>query len=188
VRATRSNTAAISSAVVGAAEREPTRALRAIRVRTLLLNLDGYLRDNAPPRQGMSATVAALDTRRRLLEYSTAGHPPTLLLREGRVRELEAPPGILLATPFLLGSGYARLELPVRSGDRLLFYTDGLFEVTSGADGAGEPLGRRGLAELFAAAVLARPEAALQELARRVAEWAGRPAEDDRTALLVAIA
>jgi len=178
--------ASLMMAIARAQVRELARGFR--RTDELLLNLDGYLRDHAPPRQGMSLVVAVLDLRRGVLEYSNAGHPPTLLLREGRVRELDSPPGILLATPFLLGSGYARVELPIRSGDRLLFYTDGLFEVTSGADGEGEPLGRRGLAELFTAAVRERSEAPLAELARRVAEYDGAVhAQDDRTALLVAL-
>ena len=177
--------ASLMMAIARAQVRELARGFR--RTDELLLHLDGYLRDHAPPRQGMSLMVAVLDLRRGVLEYSNAGHPPTLLLREGRVQELDAP-GILLATPFLLGSGYARLELAVRSGDRLLFYTDGLFEVTSDAEGEGEPLGRRGLAELFAAVVRERPEAPLTELGRRVAAYDGAVrAQDDRTALLVAV-
>jgi serine phosphatase RsbU (regulator of sigma subunit) len=80
------------------------------------------------------------------------------------------------------------VELPVRHGDWILFYTDGLFEVTSAANGDGEPLRRSGLAQFFAAAVRAKPEAPLAELARCVAAYDGADrAEDDRTALLVAL-
>ena len=178
--------ASLTMAIARAQLRELARGFR--RTDELLLNLDGYLRDNAPPRQGMSLAVAVLDLRRNILETSSAGHPPPLLLREERARELDASPGILLATPFLLGSGYKRVELSVQPGDWMLFYTDGLFEVTSGADGAGETLGRQGLAELFAAAVRERPEAPLVELAGRVAAYDGEDrAQDDRTALLVAL-
>jgi serine phosphatase RsbU (regulator of sigma subunit) len=178
--------ASLLVAIARAQLRELARGFR--RSDELLLRLDGYLRDHAPAEQGMSLAVAVLDLRRSVLEYSSAGHPPALLLRDERAREVDVPPGILLATPFLRGSGYTRHELALEPGDLLLFYTDGLFEVTSGVQEEGELLGRQRLAELFAAAVRERPEAPLAELARRVQAYGGDArAQDDRTALLVAL-
>jgi hypothetical protein len=60
-------------AIARAQIRELARSFR--RTDELLLNLDGYLRDNAPPKQGMSLVVSVYDRRDHVLEYSVAGHP-----------------------------------------------------------------------------------------------------------------
>lgn len=171
-------------AVARAQVRELARSFR--RTDEVLLNLDGYLRDNAPPRQGMSLVVAVHDDREQLLEYSSAGHPFPLLLRGGEVSVLPGRPGVLLALPFLVGAGYERREIPVERGDRLLFFTDGLCEVAVDEDGT--QLGAPGLARLLAEVAAAAPDRCLEALLARVAALDRSPtADDDRTALLARI-
>jgi serine phosphatase RsbU (regulator of sigma subunit) len=178
--------ASLMMAVARAQIREMARHFR--RTDELLLNLDGYLRDNAPSGQGMSLIVAALDTRTLVLEHSTAGHPPPLLVRTDAVSEIETSPGILLALPILLGIGYERLEAQLQPGDRLLFYTDGLYEVGNRTGGGDELLGPEGLANLFREVARSDAENPLQELMRRLRAFEGplQP-EDDRTGLLLTI-
>ena len=168
-------------AIARAQIRELTRSFR--RTDELLLNLDGYLRDNAPPRQGMSLLVAVYDRRDRILEYSAAGHPFPLLLRGGDTSHLPGRPGILLALPFMLDKGYPRGETELASGDRLLFYTDGLFEVAT--DPIGVQLGPAGLATLFREVIDGGGGTPLHDLLARVAAAdVNDAADDDRTALL----
>jgi sigma-B regulation protein RsbU (phosphoserine phosphatase) len=172
-------------AIARAQVRELARGFR--RTDELLLALDGYLRDNAPPRQGMSLVVAVFDRRERVLEYSTAGHPFPFLRRGGTVTDLPGRPGILLALPFLLGTGYERRELELEAGDQLLFFTDGLFELP--VDAEGHQLGVEGLRALFDTVCGERPDAVLDELVTRVAAAdTNAVADDDRTALLLTIA
>lgn len=173
-------------AVAGAQIRELARRFR--RTDELLLNLDGYLRDNAPAGQGMSLVVAALDTRTLLLEHSTAGHPPPLLLREGGVAEVETRPGILLALPILLGVGYERVETQIQQGDCLLFYTDGFYEVNHQGQGGEDLMGGDFLCRLFGEISTRKPERLLPELLSRLRELE-EPLEprDDRTAMLLTI-
>ncbi|MFC5638480.1 SpoIIE family protein phosphatase [Streptomyces bullii] len=62
----------------------------------------------------------------RRLVWAQAGHPPPLLLRDGEVRYLTRPYGLLLgasATP-----SFEEAECHLEPGDRLLLYTDGLVE------------------------------------------------------------
>ncbi|MER5884882.1 SpoIIE family protein phosphatase [Streptomyces sp. NPDC001941] len=60
------------------------------------------------------------------LTWVQAGHPPPLLLRDGRARYLPAPCGLLLgAAP---APRYEAATLLLRPGDHLLLYTDGLVE------------------------------------------------------------
>jgi sigma-B regulation protein RsbU (phosphoserine phosphatase) len=63
----------------------------------------------------------------RTLLWSAAGHPPPLLLRaDGTVQLLDSPPERLLGAD---STGLrADHEVPVRPGDTVLFYTDGLIE------------------------------------------------------------
>jgi serine phosphatase RsbU (regulator of sigma subunit) len=178
--------ASLMMAIAGAQICELARHFR--RTDELLLNLDGYLRDNAPAGQGMSLTVAALDTRTLVLEHSTAGHPPPLLLRDGAVTELETRPGILLALPILLGVGYERIEMQLQPGDRLLFYTDGFYEINDPVHGQKGLLGGDELARLFGEVARRKPEGLLPELLRclRGMEEPLEP-QDDRTALLLTL-
>ncbi|OXY85929.1 SpoIIE family protein phosphatase [Streptomyces diastatochromogenes] len=58
--------------------------------------------------------------------WSSAGHLPLLLLRDGRARLLETPPDVLLgAVP---SSTYHERRIVLRPMDTLLLYTDGLIE------------------------------------------------------------
>jgi len=171
-------------AIARAQIRELARGFR--RTDELLLNLDGYLRDNAPPKQGMSLIVAVYDRRTHLLEYSAAGHPFPFVLRNGEVRDLPGKPGLLLALPFLLGGGYERREFELEPGDRLLLFTDGLYEVE--VDEAGAQLGRVGLVALFDEVMRADEHDPLAELLHRIAAVdIAEHADDDRTALLLTL-
>jgi serine phosphatase RsbU (regulator of sigma subunit) len=73
------------------------------------------------------ARVEAADGPARRLRWSSAGHPPPLLLdADGRVRVLHAPPERLLG----MREPAARSdhEVDLHPGDTVLLYTDGLLE------------------------------------------------------------
>ncbi|MFH8621190.1 SpoIIE family protein phosphatase [Streptomyces vietnamensis] len=77
---------------------------------------------------GITATsVCALyDPEDRGLLWTSAGHLPMVLLRDGRARLLEPPQDLLLgAVP---GYSYREQRIGLRPGDTLLLYTDGLIE------------------------------------------------------------
>ncbi|GAB4254224.1 MAG: hypothetical protein Kow00129_15240 [Thermoleophilia bacterium] len=76
-----------------------------------------------------------LDLAERRFRYASAGHPPAMLRRGGKVQRLEnqlPPLGVLPLPEFRLS------ELTVESGDLLLFYTDGVIEARQRADFFGE--------------------------------------------------
>ncbi|MFI1100355.1 PP2C family protein-serine/threonine phosphatase [Streptomyces melanogenes] len=73
-----------------------------------------------------TAVCALYDPADRSLRWSSAGHLPLLLLRDGRARLLEGPHDLLLgATPSVT---YQEVRTPLRRDDTLLLYTDGLIE------------------------------------------------------------
>jgi serine phosphatase RsbU (regulator of sigma subunit) len=96
----------------------------------------------------------------RSLRWSSAGHPPALVLsRDGTTTLLDAPPELLLG----VDAGVERSDHEVRlaPGDTLLLYTDGLVErpertIVEGLGELAEVLSRLGSAPLdeICAAVL----------------------------------
>ncbi|MEV6553248.1 SpoIIE family protein phosphatase [Streptomyces sp. NPDC051597] len=73
-----------------------------------------------------TALCALYDPGDRSLRWSSAGHLPLLLLRDGRARLLDGPHDLLLgAVPSVT---YREIHTPLRPGDTLLLYTDGLIE------------------------------------------------------------
>jgi len=64
-----------------------------------------------------------LDVPNKRLTYCNAGHPPGLLLRGGKVTELNVNNMVLGVT---CDEQYTQSTLDLKHGDTLLFYTDGL--------------------------------------------------------------
>lgn len=77
------------------------------------------------------------------LRYSSAGHPPALLIRDGQVHKLKTvgiPIGMLPIGNYQQGS------IQVQAGDRLYLFSDGAFEIPMGE---GEIVGLAKLTELL---------------------------------------
>jgi serine phosphatase RsbU (regulator of sigma subunit) len=123
-----------------------------------------------------------LDAARAKLVYANAGHNPPLLARvDGHVETLQSS-GTVLGV--FAEAEYASGEVALRSGDRLLLYTDG---ITEARDKAGEEFGE---ARLQAALVRNRHLAASdlhQAVMSEVTRFAGAGFEDDATLLAVAV-
>jgi phosphoserine phosphatase RsbU/P len=85
-----------------------------------------------------------LDARNRKLTYCNAGHPPPLLLRNGRVRELRSDNMVLGVDP---EEQYTQSVLDLQHDDTLMLYTDGLAEAMNFRN---EMFGRQRIFEAFA--------------------------------------
>ncbi|MFD3663719.1 SpoIIE family protein phosphatase [Streptomyces sp. NPDC058659] len=85
-----------------------------------------------------TAVCALYDPEDRGLLWSSAGHLPLMLVRDGRARLLDPPKDVLLgAVPSF---PYREQRIGLRPGDTLLLYTDGLIERRH--DGIDEGLAR----------------------------------------------
>lgn len=91
--------------------------------------LVGWLNDlvlDLEPASTGTAVVAHFEPQSRFLEWASAGHPPPVLLRDGKAGPLsvEADPLLGAAPDF----EYATHSTQLEPGDLVLFYTDGLIE------------------------------------------------------------
>ncbi|TGM89345.1 serine/threonine-protein phosphatase [Leptospira licerasiae] len=74
----------------------------------------------------ITAVYMRLDRDKKCLIYSYAGHHPAALIKsDGSVRELAGKGTVLLALPKLFNRDY---EVSLESGDRVLLFSDGMFE------------------------------------------------------------
>jgi sigma-B regulation protein RsbU (phosphoserine phosphatase) len=120
----------VSAAIVMSAVRGAVRAL-AVDPGSLptpekvLERVNRALYSITPPHQFMSLLYGVVDTRRKLLTYSNAGHPSPVLIRQGRPLALDSH-GMLLGV--LADTTYSGSALPIASGDTLVAFTDGISE------------------------------------------------------------
>jgi phosphoserine phosphatase len=89
--------------------------------------------------------------RRSRLTWVNGGHPPALVRCAGRVIELE---GSGLPLGMLPDQGYTAGEIPFEPGDRLLMYTDGVFE--AGAEARAGAFGLDRVRQMFESVDVAR--------------------------------
>ena len=116
------------------------------------------------------------------VRYFNAGHPPPLWLRSsGDVETLETT--ALILTPMLPHHDAEIDEVELESGDRLLVFSDGMYEVLDTGD---REWGLEGLMAAFQGTAEASPSEALDGIMTRLREHAGeRPLIDDATVVLV---
>ncbi len=79
----------------------------------------------------VTAFTAEIDHRSMVMRFVSNGHPPLLIIRDGRVRLFPDMDGPGTNTPIAWETSgpFHAAEYPLREGDKLIFYTDGLNEM-----------------------------------------------------------
>ncbi|MFI9324785.1 PP2C family protein-serine/threonine phosphatase [Kitasatospora aureofaciens] len=153
--------------------------------RTLHRHVERYLVDFADSgdetgEHFITALLLDIPDDEPVVSLTNCGHPPPLLLRQGRVRVLEdteaAPP---LGVPVAAPDAHRSRTTPFRSDDTLLLYTDGVTEARD-RDGVFYPL-----AERTARWATCAPEALVAHLRRDLLSHCGGRLGDD--AAIIAI-
>ena len=133
----------------------------------------------------VTAFAASLETPTGTLTYSNAGHPFPIVLRASE--RLAVPVdcsqhlngGVL---GIYHGGVYHNAKTHLQSGDQLLIYTDGLFEVSGPEQ---EILGQDGLLSLAAANIGRSAESLMNELLKKSRSYSDKNGFSDDVCLLV---
>jgi PAS domain S-box-containing protein len=135
---------------------------------------------------GFMFTMAAarLDQSGRQLIYAGAGHPPALLISpSGELRQLESCGTVLGVLEDAVPRNGSR-EFKLSAGDRLMLYSDGLFEVWNRDD---EMLGLEGLQRIVQGVTALPLHAMRQAIVEGVNSYSAGPVRDDTTLILVEV-
>ncbi len=157
--------------------------------RELLTHINAHLaRSYTTSGTFVTAFYATLDPASRHVVYSTAGHNPPRLVRDGRVISLEASSGLPLG---IFGDApFDEAGFTMEKGDLMLLYTDGITEAMAPINAAGvrDQWGVGRLDDLLVrcAAGRAAPGAVIDRIRAEVAAFTqGTPATDDRTLIAI---
>ncbi len=130
----------------------------------------------------VTAFVGLYDPQRRVLTYSSAGHPPPRLIRGNDVQRLDAVRGLPLSVD--RATVYESETVKLLPGDRLVLFTDGITESMNAANDF--------YSDTRLDAVLRTPAITAAELLERIvasvrAFRAEQPAVDDETCLVAVV-
>jgi serine phosphatase RsbU (regulator of sigma subunit) len=128
----------------------------------------------------ISFFYAVIGSHRKQLSYCNAGHNPPVLASGRSTRRLDCGGGILGVVP---NWEYEEQQVPLRSGDRILIYTDG---ITESRNAAGEEFGEARLADLVAHFDRQDAVALTDEAIRAASRFSNGNFEDDLTVVAVA--
>ncbi|MCD4825328.1 MAG: serine/threonine-protein phosphatase [Phycisphaerae bacterium] len=93
------------------------------------LNMDIY-RQHLPKCEFCTGLYGVIDAQTSIVTLSRAGHPAPILIRPGQAPEAMQLPGPLLG--IMPDAEYESVEVPMRPGDRLFLYSDGVEDILCG--------------------------------------------------------
>ena len=156
--------------------------------KALLTELNEILAPNLDRRSFVTMTYAIIDSQKRTLRVSRAGHNP-LIHFDGRtgLTRLLSPPGLALG--FDSGERFKSIiqevELPLVHGDTFLFFTDGISEAMNGAS---ELFGESRLADILKHANELSSDDLKEKILHEVRVFAaGESPHDDMTLVIVKV-
>ncbi len=126
-----------------------------------------------------TAFISIYDACNRDLVYASAGHPPARLVHGGQGLRLDAVSGPPLGIAET--SAYEEASVRLSTGDRLVFFTDGITEARNAEQ---EFFGDSRFDEILAAPAATAAELVARLTAELRAFRGGRPPEDDETCLV----
>ncbi|MFG2036512.1 PP2C family protein-serine/threonine phosphatase [Dactylosporangium sp. NPDC048998] len=133
-----------------------------------------------------TVAVATVDLVAGKARIRLAGHPPPILLGDGRVVPCDVEPGLVLGVIPGVPRPATEVALGPADGWSLLLYTDGLIEGAAGPEaGAGERLGVDGLCRVLEGPHGTEPRDLPAWLALQAETHNGGPVPDDIAVLLL---
>lgn len=148
--------------------------------REVCRRLNRILCDIAPVGKFVSLFFAVLDSRDNRLSYCNCGHnPPMLVRRDGSASELSAAGAVLGQFPDWI---YEQSDVELKTGDRLLLFTDGLVEACNSFD---EAFGEERVLRVAKQNLSLGAEGLKNQLMRSASEFCGGQFQDDASMIVV---
>jgi serine phosphatase RsbU (regulator of sigma subunit) len=138
------------------------------------------IEDHLGPSRFVTGILTSLETATGRLSWCVAGHPPPLLLRQGRVvKNL----GLDSGQPFGVGPASAVFDEQLQAGDTVLLYTDG---VTEARTASGEFFGLDQLVDLVSrTSGDDPPPETMRRLMHAIEDHNEGPMRDDATVVMI---
>jgi len=133
------------------------------------------------PHRFISCFYGLLDTQTRKFTYANAGHCPPMLVRGRTCTRLHEGGSVMGVFP---DQNYLPGEVELRSGDTLVFFTDGVTEAT---DAAGEEFGEHRLQELLTRGGEFSATELRDLIMAAVGEFSDGPVQDDATLMVLKV-
>jgi serine phosphatase RsbU (regulator of sigma subunit) len=131
-----------------------------------------------------TSAAARLSRDGRSLEFTSAGHPPAFILRQGEQPQFLESASTILGCFSDVVSADSAVSIALKAGDRIMLYTDGF---TDNFNSRGEMLGVEGLAEIAAEASALPLPLMKDRILDRVTAWRSGPAVDDMSLVLLEV-
>lgn len=155
-------------------------AMENIPPRELCMRLNRVMHANTPLHKFITLFYGVLDVHNRTLKYTNAGHNPPLLVRSNGEFTRLGDGGCVLGA--FVDTRYTQGEVELRSGDRLLMFTDGVTEATNET---GEQFGEERLVELLRTLGALNPTELQESILNEVRKFCGDKFSDDAALMIV---
>ncbi|SHJ16513.1 Stage II sporulation protein E (SpoIIE) [Rubritalea squalenifaciens DSM 18772] len=149
----------------------------------LYTELNQHVNRYFPADRYAAAATVRVDVEAKQLHYVTGSKEPVVLIRaNGKVERLLEPTSVLGS---VMNSDYEEKCVSLESGDHILLYTDGLYDVQ---DAQGLELNRQQMIKWVQAGLGAEPQEVVDQVYRRAAEFSvNGKFRDDVAAVLIKI-
>lgn len=124
--------------------------------------------------------LAVIDTKKGIVNYTSAGHPPPLVCRDGQANPMHAPQSVPLGV--LEQFTYLSSQVRIGGACAIFMYTDGLIEARPEG---GEPFGEIRVAQAVAGCCCLDAQKVADELLGAAIEYSGGNLRDDIALLVV---
>jgi len=128
----------------------------------------------------ITAYMCCIDMKTGIITSACAGHPPMILIRKNGAIELVKPAGKILFD--LIDSEYEEMKRTLNDGDKIVLYTDGVFETR---DSSGKMFGEERFMQMLSDNFRLSAEDLCQKIYNEIFTPKGNIIDDD-FALLVA--
>jgi len=105
-------------------------------VKEIVSRINNIIYENTDESQYITFFYSEIDTKNNRITFCNAGHYPPILLRKDDSEILLKEGGIVIG--WMQNATYQQREIEIRSGDQVIFYTDGVTEARNSAEEAFE--------------------------------------------------